>query len=389
MASIYKNADLTLIATRSPDPSGGCFAVSHEHRSSAWNVTDTVRQRHEVHSRVPLNHWPFLSNDLPLLRRGWALQERLLSTRTVDFTSDELVWECLESFTCECSKIQPGEGYFDTTKAIVHATFSDNASLADINSQWQTIVNLYSAKSLTYSCDIFPALQGLAKTVPAKMGPYLAGLWGKTLSESLSWRSVSSEAHPRPQPWRAPTWSWASTTGQIFWWKTDHVVTYATVLGANTTPKGKGVTAEIVSGELRLQGRCLRAKVRYGKAVKKPFDRQESNASVHLHDSRGWMLLACAQGSTHELRWDYGIESPGEYQVADGSDIFLTQIETGLEASVFLIIRHSAEAMDMYERIGLLKIWISSRSFVPDDRLIGERAGVAYAACPEMEITIT
>jgi hypothetical protein len=45
----------------------------------------------------------------PLLELGWVLQERLLSARVVHFTTNELMWECREAITCECSGQIPEE----------------------------------------------------------------------------------------------------------------------------------------------------------------------------------------------------------------------------------------------------------------------------------------
>lgn len=391
MASIYKNADLTLVATRSPDANGGCFTTSFEHRSRIWSFTDVGGQPCQIHSRIPVDHWAFRSSGLPLLKRGWALQERLLSTRTLDFTDHELVWECMETFTCECANIDEGDSYRETKKAVVRARLADHVSPTNINSQWKAIINSYSGKSFTYSKDIFPALQGLAKIVPTKMGTYLAGLWGETLAASLSWHSISSGAHLRPDVWRAPTWSWASTTGQIFWRTNKEADTYATILNATIVPRGNDATAEIVSGELRLEGCCLKAKVQYGEPVRKPLDFQQNTASLSVCDDEGWLSIACVQGPTHYLRWDYGVELTGVHQVADESEVFLTKIEDGPRDradSVYLIIRRTADIANTYERIGLLGVSARKKSFQPDHRPVIERLDVAYAASPEMEIRI-
>jgi hypothetical protein len=391
MGSIYKNADLTLVATRSQDANGGCFATSSPYRSRIWSFTHVDGQPYKVHSRIPLHHWPFLSDVLPLQKRGWALQERLLSTRTVNFTDDELIWECMEALTCECSKIEVGQSNRGRTKAGVQAQLSEHVDLEGINTQWQTIINLYSERSLTYPSDVFPALQGLAKTVPAKMGTYLAGLWENMLAESLSWHSISGGAHPRPDAWRAPTWSWASTTGQIFWRTRKEADTYATILSVTTFPKGNDVTAEIVSGELRLRCRCLKAKIQYGGNVRKLLDFQQCTAWLSVHDDQGRLSIACVQGPSHYLRWDYGVDMTGVHQVADGSEVFLTRIEDGPRDradTVYLIIRRTTDVNNTYERIGILGVSAWAKSFQPDHRPIHGRLDVAYAASPEMEISI-
>jgi len=46
-----------------------------------------------------------IRKDHPLLSRGWAYQERLLSRRTIHFTKGELQWECYQAFWCECDPL--------------------------------------------------------------------------------------------------------------------------------------------------------------------------------------------------------------------------------------------------------------------------------------------
>ncbi|KAE8310248.1 hypothetical protein BDV41DRAFT_579754 [Aspergillus transmontanensis] len=44
---------------------------------------------------------------------------------------------------------------------------------------------------------------------------YLAGLWSDTLVIDLLWYVTGKWLYTRPEPWRAPTWSWASMDGGI------------------------------------------------------------------------------------------------------------------------------------------------------------------------------
>ena len=46
------------------------------------------------------------SQRLSLHTRSWALQERILVTRIVHFTGQELVWECRTSSSCECRHLE-------------------------------------------------------------------------------------------------------------------------------------------------------------------------------------------------------------------------------------------------------------------------------------------
>ena len=74
--------------------------------------------------RERVRHWnKTTANDpkqLPLLSRGWVLQEWLLSRRILHFCSTELIWECRESSICECEELDqkqsPGAVFHNLTK---------------------------------------------------------------------------------------------------------------------------------------------------------------------------------------------------------------------------------------------------------------------------------
>jgi hypothetical protein len=86
------------------------------------------------------------------------------------------------------------------------------------------IVNQYSQKKLTFGADVFPALAGLAKEMQSRRKcNYYAGLWEDSLVSDLLWQSEDEEwypvghKYPKPIAWRAPSWSWASSTAFINW----------------------------------------------------------------------------------------------------------------------------------------------------------------------------
>jgi hypothetical protein len=145
------------------------------------------------YTRKPLPHTPFdiissrrsrLHDDpLPLLTRGWVYQERLLAPRVLHFAAEELIWECAESFCCECSCIRSPSPKF-THANILRPGVPDQLAL-----YWRRLVMAYSELGLTYSSDRLPALSGLAKQfLGLRKGPYLAGLWRDSFLSDLMWR---------------------------------------------------------------------------------------------------------------------------------------------------------------------------------------------------------
>ncbi|OCK81956.1 HET-domain-containing protein, partial [Lepidopterella palustris CBS 459.81] len=177
MASIYQNAYVVLAATRSSNADGGCFSKTH-----------TEYQAHE---------------QFPLLTRAWTYQELLLGARIVHFAEHELVWECQESTRCQCGGVKtdvyPLERYSRLAK------------------RWRAIVEEYSKLKLTCEKDKLPALSGLARYMQQyRTDRYLAGLWEDELPISLLWRPTEPGRTYRPSKYTAPSWSWASVVGKIY-----------------------------------------------------------------------------------------------------------------------------------------------------------------------------
>ncbi len=324
MANIYTNSYLTIAASSSPDSGGGCFPsweersrtphLSPETRSSgmpfigdaapvrntAGNQRNTswlaMRQHVYVNSswegqssrliihgewmpsstRSNPRHFYIGSfvrrldpvQDETLNSRGWTLQERLLSPRTIHYSADQMYWECERDFLGEDGSV------FDPSVFSLNAVLERQAlQVADhgFESQgfvsqiegystrikspkgrwrggWLGHIQAYSARNLTHAGDKLPALSGLAALVASRTGDqYYAGLWRKHVLEDLCWRAYEAEeiwdgmdtsesvgfgwVYAKeaivPQrseklcnvqvvtPSRAPSWSWAKLDGFV------------------------------------------------------------------------------------------------------------------------------------------------------------------------------
>ncbi|KFY18411.1 hypothetical protein V491_04779, partial [Pseudogymnoascus sp. VKM F-3775] len=106
-----------------------------------------------------------------------------------------------------------------------------------------------------------PALSGVARLGYNEIGDqYLAGLWRDKLEEQLCWSRLPRRVHypraTRPRPaWRAPTWSWASIDGEVYWHTLQEGIletTYVQILDANTTKYGYDLFGQVTSGFIRL-----------------------------------------------------------------------------------------------------------------------------------------
>jgi Heterokaryon incompatibility protein (HET) len=147
MASIYQNAFITIAATKSLNDEGGCYStkspLNHDYLVSSSDQQNLVYVREKLLHFDEAEDQQMMSN-FPLLTRGWAYQERLLSPRVLHFCHKEIIWECLEKTTCECTSFDP------TTKPKIDhfsAIQTIERGLKEIAKQKQ---ELQSSQSTTY-----------------------------------------------------------------------------------------------------------------------------------------------------------------------------------------------------------------------------------------------
>jgi len=108
MADIYQNSYITLATTASSDDMGGLYPDTHTAADAEYELYTNGPTRIAVRKKVQHWTWPpkkASSKLYPLLSRGWAFQERILSPRTLHFGKEELVWECRRTVLWKCESL--------------------------------------------------------------------------------------------------------------------------------------------------------------------------------------------------------------------------------------------------------------------------------------------
>jgi hypothetical protein len=252
MSAVYGGSALNIAATGARDGSNGCFF----HRPRQWRCqvsddSDGVTRSYEAFSKHPLE-------EMPLLRRGWALQERLLPARTLHFAKTQAVWECHHLTACEAFP-----------KAIPSTWLRelDRFRKQPLGpSMWSWIIEQYSASALSVPTDKLVALSGIARAIHDQTGDqYAAGMWRKSLDVDLCW-----EPHPVQQNRHtvnkrnthiAPSWSWASQDARFMPGSSDLLggdhVPLITILDLDIQPAGQDPFGQLAGARLRLSCRVL------------------------------------------------------------------------------------------------------------------------------------
>ncbi|UPK99730.1 hypothetical protein LCI18_010665 [Fusarium solani-melongenae] len=225
MARVYGNATLTASAGRSGDARNSFIINDYKQPAPCCEIPLDEGQHGNV--LVGLRR----SSDYGVVEtRGWCLQEKKWSRRTVFFGKEQLY------FSCRCCGYSEDRNYGVESPSSLHAILSqadeDLSSKRDQLLQfWDSILVDFSKRQLSNPHDIFAATASMAEPISRAIGSrYLAGLWECDLVRCLLWRPGYLVNHPffgsatRPRPTRfapapvirAPSWSWAAIQGGIY-----------------------------------------------------------------------------------------------------------------------------------------------------------------------------
>jgi hypothetical protein len=192
MGEIYNHAFCNISTVAAAEQPVGLFVEGNALVTSAFPVR-IERINHDEDCLA----FPRISveqiNYSNLMKRGWILQERLLSRRTILF-GEQLSWECTELLANELlPNGVPSYGYTppswgEDAPFRLNTLVSFNPPGHQKNECWYQLVSKYTACDLSFEQDIFPAISGLARRYKEVFKDrYLAGLWRSDMVHGLLW----------------------------------------------------------------------------------------------------------------------------------------------------------------------------------------------------------
>ena len=224
MSRIYSNCVLTIASLWGDNSHSGCYVernplTTENCRIGEWKHGEVlVRSNNEQRGKALGNVKP-----KPLLDRGWVLQERFLSPRTLYYGPWELFWECGENSLSEKepeSNMTFGDSEtirnrFRTIKKppdLDSNKSHQNPKLQNIYGIWAEIRANYWSSRLTHHSDSLVAISGITTWIHERSGlQFMSGLCKDFLLRELLWKVDIGRATSRST--LSPTWSWASVKG--------------------------------------------------------------------------------------------------------------------------------------------------------------------------------
>ncbi|KAH7186237.1 heterokaryon incompatibility protein-domain-containing protein [Fusarium flagelliforme] len=216
MAAVYHHAACTIAAHTSRHSDSGFL-------DDALNPVPTFQVRSKDDRSRYISNLTLASDFYDqvtrsfLSQRGWVFQERVLSRRILHFVKHHIFFENESGVTAD--------DLGGTGVPVAHAWTEHKLNINDSfrgSAYWYSLVERYSACSLTFDKDRLPAIASLAKEFckNSKTGPYLFGLWESSLHLGLLWIDASGTClgiAPGGAQDLPPSWSWARCKGKVIY----------------------------------------------------------------------------------------------------------------------------------------------------------------------------
>jgi hypothetical protein len=270
MQQYYKNSLLTIAAAGGNNSEAGLFRDREglRNRPCELQFTDNNGSSRQLYAYTNSMSFELKRSSLsdsykpiPLYSRAWVFQEQALSSRTLTYARDRISWRCQEMLFDERAPLMQRIDDFiqnDKTVKIMRRKGdprSTDATVAELQRKWifpvpslnlsrsfanigyhkegcflpedeflidwGDIVANYTERDMTYHSDKLIAIQGIADAVaPIVSRTYFAGIWVesvKSIFMGLLWCSRRRASEQAQRLDVAPSWSWASTNGEVIW----------------------------------------------------------------------------------------------------------------------------------------------------------------------------
>jgi hypothetical protein len=337
MANIYRNAFFTIAAGTS---------VSH---------SDTIFSKRYSNDSIP-------SANLVLRKRGWILQEEVLSRRILQYSSQRVDWECVYLNTDD-SKYNSASDRQDNFR-LRRALYGFRSTSMDIQKQahssWQRIIECYSVKELTNQTDRLVAILGIAQYMENIIQTqFLCGLWRQYLWRDLLW-SVSTKYSSHIEGTSFPSWSCISVSGPVHYeWPPSSSPAFAvSAVEIISATVDSSLSITNLSGTLQLRGFFRRVYIR--EEPDKLYHNTASSSSPPRDVSK--------EEDTNSLRLQHDVSQDLKGRaVQDWWDYFDQDTKTDVYDELWLIpiaeehywyhclVLAPTEKLEVYKRVGICR----------------------------------
>lgn len=154
---------------------------------------------------------------LPLSRRAWVLQEKLLSPRTLHFQTDRIAWEChAKPFQTEYLPDSIASNQWHGFDCLFQTRYNIQEHGLTHQTFFDYVAEYMDANLSHPNEDKFVAFAAITRRFGEKWDhDYCAGVFRPWFPQALLWDTMLYTNTTRATVYRAPSWSWANIDGRI------------------------------------------------------------------------------------------------------------------------------------------------------------------------------
>lgn len=264
MPHIYKNAEMTICASTAKS----CYDGFLQPRLDYSQFRIPLSWSGGLQGTVYLDDYTLASPPIRenLATRGWALQERLLSRRVLEYGWRTTRW------TCSCCNGYSGQTGLSLTD--MHSGSKESTSeyslflyvspsgfrkfprsREELFKGWASLVAQYSKLQLSKQEDRLAAISGIAQELQRITGiTYIAGLWYYEKLPSLLQWNTTTPTHRLPRrrnQQQAPSWSWAGVEGPVVIHYSEEIVDRFRIISCSVMG---GFGRKMAEGTIKIEG---------------------------------------------------------------------------------------------------------------------------------------
>ena len=310
MSNIYTAAVVVIAATGGASCKDGCYIGNRKKLRLPYTDSDgkdralyaRLAQFPFFDDRADVRSDPHSLGESHLSRRGWCAQEVLLARRTLSYSKDEVLWDCMERISCECrldgsirsQRDERRKSNKPMTQLTIHSPFLElfqegreapsRENQEKLYAKWYAMLEDYTGRNLTYPSDRLPAFSGLATMMSdVVVDTYYAGLWESRMPYALVWVRHSRVPFERNQArgdW-APSWSWASVSCRVRQETPEEFTSAVEIVSIAAPPSGANRFGSVTEGRIEVKA------VLMGIAIDLQSIRKQIHADAHSFEWRG------------------------------------------------------------------------------------------------------
>jgi hypothetical protein len=248
--------------------------------------------------------------------RGWTFQEKIFSRRALVFTSEQVYWECQQGSWCEEAIWE-----IDATPHIFRKAFKSAQLLlpwsdqVSAESTYQTLVEQYSARKLSFETDALNAFAGILHAMERTWRQkYFWGLPCSFFSSALQWKTARGHKVARrvaSAPYKTsegatvsleiPSWSWAGWNSGVSMANFDSRGMAIEVRFYSMMSSGK--LEEIIEGEQPIRSEVDTLRRKWKRVNDAAVDMADLPSGVLDHPSRLTFLYFWSSSAKLSYHW--------------------------------------------------------------------------------------